>query len=63
VDEPTDTPVPLAGKTKRLKSLSEFDPPYWKGLFKLSEQNQRVPVVALFVGLTIGIVLGYYLFV
>jgi hypothetical protein len=63
VDEPTDQPVPLTGKAKRLKSLNEFEPPYWKGLFQPGKHHHRETILAVLVGLIFGLVLGFYFFV
>ena len=52
-------PEPLAGKKKRLRSLDEFEPPYWVGLFRLrdAEEPRLWPVVLL--GLGIGAAIGW----
>ena len=56
-----DKLVPLAGKKKRLRSLDEFEPPYWLGLFRLraADEARLWPVILL--GLGIGAAIGWFL--
>ena len=48
----------MAGRSKRLKSLNEFTPPYWLGLFKLRTATRPRLFVPIVIGLVGGIALG-----
>jgi hypothetical protein len=63
VGKQTKEPVPLEVKAKRLKSLDEFEPPYWLGLFQPGQVHWRFPAGATIIGLLIGLSLGWFLFV
>jgi hypothetical protein len=52
-------PVPLVGKKKRLRSLDEFEAPYWLGLFNPKDAGEsRLWPIILF-GIAIGVALGW----
>ena len=51
-------PIPLTGRSRRLKSLSEFAPPYWLGVFKAQMDKRPSLLPAILAGLAIGVVLG-----
>lgn len=55
-------PISLTGKHKRLRSLNEFEPPYWLGLFRAKDKQPRVNPVVPVIGLAIGLALGVLLF-
>ena len=55
-------PIPLKGKSRRLKSLNEFEAPYWKGLFQPWRKAEVViplwiVAVVLVAGVGIGILI------
>jgi hypothetical protein len=53
-----NSPISLADKRRRLKSLDEFDPPYWKGLLKLPDRkplSMALVALAFLVGVLTGL--------
>lgn len=53
-------PIAIAGRAKRLRSLDEFDPPYWLGLFQAArDRRQRFCVLVMAVAVA-GLVIGWF---
>jgi hypothetical protein len=53
----SDQVVPLAGKRRRLKSLNEFDAPYWKGIFD-PRRKEGVAAWIIPAGFAAGVAIG-----
>ena len=56
-----DDPVPLEPKASRLKSLDEFRPPNWRGLFDEADADSKPLGPIIGAGLIIGAALGMLL--
>jgi len=54
-------PIPLKGKSRRLKSLNEFEPPYWKGLFQPRRKDEVPNWLIVAIGLAVGVTIGLFL--
>ena len=55
-----EAPIELKAKAKRLRSLDEFEAPYWKGLFQ-PWRREAVPIGIIGVGFAIGVAIGILL--
>ena len=60
MDEP---PINLKGRAKRLRSLNEFEEPYWKGLVPWLRVEGPVPVWIVVIGFTAGVAIGIILLI
>lgn len=53
-------PISIAGRPKRLRSLDEFEPPYWVGLFEAARGRGSRFWILVFAVAIVGSLIGWF---